>query len=273
MCLKTKIDTDGYAIVKNLLPVETINKLRQDVIDSQNHKGDLLSNPSASWILHDTRVLDTFRDAIYGNHTCGNRVISYFGDGMVSVDREGAGFHKDSQYRNDPNADEWSDYDYNIIRMGIYLQDHTSNSGCLVIREKSHLTHKCDEGKIINMRTGIGDVVLWKLTTTHSANGTVYRGFPSLSINPRINKWVPSIFKTPIPKPRAVVFITMSISNHYLYDYMGYLKTRKYAINRWLNSHWDDDKIKIMNNNMVLVHKPPVSHDDVLSATTDYIGG
>jgi hypothetical protein len=85
--------------------------------------------------------------------------------GRTEVDGPGQhGYRKDNADRKAPNA--------RLARalhrpgFGIYLQDHTTHTGGLNLRDRSHNTVSLTTGRTIYLQSAVGDVVVWRLRTT-----------------------------------------------------------------------------------------------------------
>lgn len=245
---KEEIDQNGWILVKNVFNTDEINKFREDIQQEKDHTGDLLSSKLLSKIVSDKRIIDTIKECL------GSDEIYYYGDSSFSINVVGNGFHKDSRDRGEKNSQEFKDKDYSLLRLGIYLQDHTKHSKGLCLRTASHLSPNLKEGKIENVKSEIGDLVIWKLTTTHSANADVISMIPTISLHPRIARLFPSFMKQKFINPRMAVFMSFGKVDNYASDYIEYLKTRKYAIDRWLSSNYDKEAINEMEKNNVKVY-------------------
>ena len=140
------------------------------------------------------------------------------------------------------------------MRLGVYLQDHSKHSKGLCLRTESHLNQKLNKGKIINVKSEIGDVVIWKLTTTHSANADVISLFPNYSFHPRIARRFPNFLKQKYRKPRIAMFMCFGKQDNYSKEYIEYLKTRKYAVEKWINSDYSKEVLSQMKSQNVTVN-------------------
>ncbi len=247
MSLKEEINKNGWVIAKNIFNSEEINKFRELALKDADHQGDLLSSQFLSDVITDNRLLDIIKECL------GTESLYYFGDSSVSMNVSTSGFHKDSRDRENVNSQEFKDIDYSLLRIGIYLQDHTTHSKGLCLRDKSHLIPQVSKGKIINVKTEAGDVILWKLTTTHSANADILSLFPNLALNPKITKLIPEVFKLKATNPRIALFACFGKEDNYSELYIDYLKTRSYAVKRWEQSTYTDENILKMKKNNVLV--------------------
>lgn len=247
MSLKEEINKNGWVLVKNVFKVEEFNKFREWALNDAQHSGDLLSSKLLSQVITDKRLLDIIKQCL------GTESPFYFGDSSVSINVGNRGFHKDSRDRENIDSQEFKDIDYSLLRIGIYLQDHTKHSKGLSLRDKSHLFPKVSKGKIINVKSEVGDVLIWKLTTTHSANADILSLFPNLDLNPQITKFIPDVFKLKSINPRIAFFACFGIKDKYSEAYIEYLKTRTYAVKRWEASTYTEENILKMKMNNVII--------------------
>jgi hypothetical protein len=242
MTKKEQIDKDGYILIKNVFSTEEVDLLRSKVMHEADHHGDLLSSEKLASVIMDERLLNIFKECL------DSKKLYYLTDSSLSINRAGkGGFHKDSTNRHKKDSKEFTDINYSLLRMGIYLQDHANSSRGLCLREKSHLHQSCNIGKIINVKSEIGDVVIWKLTTTHSANAQVISMFPSTSFHPLIARFVPDFLKQEATSPRLALFMCFGLKDDYSEEYCDYLKTRQYAVDRWIQSNYSKDVISKIN--------------------------
>jgi hypothetical protein len=242
MTKKEQIDKDGYILIKNVFTSEEVDIMRANAVAEEGLQGDLLSSDKLASVMMDERVLNIFKECL------GSEKLYYFSDSNLSLNRPGkGGFHKDSTNRDKKDTEEFTDINYSLLRMGIYLQDHANSSRGLCLREGSHLHQSCSVGKILNVKSEIGDVVIWKLTTTHSANAQVISMFPNTSFHPLIARFVPDFLKQEAANPRAVLFMCFGLKDDYAIEYREYLKTRQYAVDRWEHSNYSEETVAKMN--------------------------
>ena len=247
MTKKEQIDKYGYIVIKNVFTKDEINTFRDYAEQDKDHKGDLLSAKSLSKIITDTRIIDICKAST------GRDNLVYFGDSTLSYNTSLSGFHKDSKDRFIKDSEEFKDKNYSLLRLGIYLQDHSKHSKGLCLREESHLHQGLDKGKILNVKSEIGDVIIWKLTTTHSPNAEIISLFPNYSFHPSLTKRLPDFLKKKSISPRLALFMGFGVEDHYTEDYIEYLKTREYAIKRWEDSNYSQDDIVALEKNNVRV--------------------
>ena len=150
--------------------------------------------------------------------------------------------HKDNPDRFDAMAPDWQSK-YTVLRMGIYLQDYTAQSGGLILRDKSHLYPTRWKGKIINVRSTPRDLIIWNLRTTHSGNAKRLKLLPNVDVNPYVCKVMPDFMFRPSPDERMALFLSYGKDDHHIKRYISYLKTRTYAIDRWEKMNITNDLI------------------------------
>jgi hypothetical protein len=250
MTKKEQLDKYGWILIKNFFTKEEITSYRNSAEKNKNHKGDLLSCKELNKVIYDTRILDILKECL------DSETLYYFGDSSMSYNSEGNGYHKDSRDRKNKNSPEFKDLNYSLLRYGIYLQDHSKHSRGLSLRSKSHLMSSVFKGKKINVETEVGDLVIWKLTTTHSGNAERISFLPKLVFNPYVTRLFPDFIKQKSINPRIVFFVCFGLNDNYSKRYIDYLKNRKYAWERWKNSEYDQKVIDILKNKGVTVYKP-----------------
>jgi len=250
MTKKEHIDKKGWVLYKNVFTPDEIKAIRKKALVNSDNSTDLLSNKLLKDVLLDSRVTDIYAELL------DVKELVYYGDSTFTTNIKGDGFHKDSRVRFNRKSDEWNGKEYSLIRMAIYLQDHSKHSGGISLREGSHFYPDLNKGKIKNIRTEIGDVVLWKMTTTHSANAWIFKWFPNYFLSPRIMRRLPKFLMQSVEKPRIALFVTFGKNDHYMHNLIDYLKTRKCALTRWYNSKYDSTQIEDFKKNNVTVLIP-----------------
>jgi hypothetical protein len=233
---------NGYTIVRNVFTPEEIQNLREGAFASRESRGrasgDLLSNPWLKSILVDGRLVEIAREIL------GRDDIVYYGDSTYTIKPGTVGYHKDNADRSDPNAPDWQGDRYTQIRFGIYLQDHKKHSGGLNVRRGSHNIPSNTGGKTVYLRSGVGDVGVWSLRTSHSAGGVILK-FPRwINPDPARVKWYPKRLHAPRHQDRISLFAALGADDHHAARYIEYLKTRTYMVNIFRASVYDDDTLR-----------------------------
>lgn len=258
---KKKFDKDGYILVRNVFEKYEIEKLREKyqemVISSQERdlvdtvegykghkllKGDLCSFNELeefNYLVFDKRIVSIAKKLI------GDELI-YFGDSNTQSGSVPGGNHKDNRIedRENPDGMDWKG-EYPLIRIAIYLQDADKYSGGVKITPGSH---KIATSRFfspgLNVPSRIGDVVIWKLTTTHSGHAKRLKLFKDFSIHPRLEKFIPSFIENKSFKERISFFIVYGAKSDHLDRYIQYFIkrdiNREYLENSGLNDHIDN---------------------------------
>jgi hypothetical protein len=158
--------------------------------------------------------------------------IVYHGDSTVQFGEGPRGFHKDNADRNDPSGADWSG-EYGVVRVGIYLQDHSVHSGGLKVRLRSHRFVSHHTGRAVNLATRPGDVVFWYLTTSHSGNAVRLRGVRRLCVHPRLERLVPPVLRIPEECERMAFFCSFGAPGPHLDRYIKYQSEREDVQLHW----------------------------------------
>jgi Phytanoyl-CoA dioxygenase (PhyH) len=246
---------NGYAVVKNLLLSDEVERLRETAIEAlgeleglgltstdRGSEGtirastcDLLSVPSLRHVLLDARLLGVI-ERLLGGRPC------YFGDSSVRAGKSGArAWHRDNvdrvRWRGGP---DWRD-PYPLLRCGLYLQDQAHHSGGLALRPGSNRPGRRVPTLPRLVRAGAGDLVAWDLRIVHAGEVVRPRGLPWLALNPRLQTCLPEIMRVPDDRERIVMFMTFGLAGSHLDHYVAYLKTRDYMNKSWINSRFGEE--------------------------------
>ncbi|NNG39483.1 hypothetical protein HJ588_09385 [Flexivirga sp. ID2601S] len=230
---------DGFTIVRNVYSPEEVEELRQACrAGGGASSGDLLARPNLRRVLTDGVMIEIAQKVL------GRDDIVYAGDSSFTINSTGRGWHKDNADRVDPNAPDWRS-PYTQLRFGIYLQDHKFHSGGLNVRVGSHNKPTNQEGKIVSVRSGIGDVGVWSMRITHSANSDLLRFPPFGSTDPATAETAPPKPWKLFPKndERIAVFAALGLDDDHGRRYTDYLKTRTYMVNLWRNGPYTPEAI------------------------------
>lgn len=260
---KARFDKEGYLVIKNVFTPAEIEKFRADCYlqfeedkkkglnydiartKARSLRGDLLSKRLMRKILLDDRIL-TIARTILGPD------IVYFGDSNFQFGVGFRGFHRDNVDREFNVGPDWEG-DYNIIRMGVYMQDHSKFSGGLKIQKGSH---KNAHGQSVIIDSNIGDVAIWSLRTLHSGNAVRLKIFNNLPVN-YFERFVPEFMKVDEAQERVACFFTFGLKGKHLDRYINeYMLKAKPVLENLRNSPWDDDVEKEIQQKKLEVLKP-----------------
>ena len=223
----------GYTLVPGAIQPDRIATWREAALGraQTGELGDLLSDETLAEFVLDDHLLESV------THILGEEPV-YFGDSNVSIlDRVQRGWHKDNADRFDASAPDWHSR-YTIVRVACYLQDHARHSGGVNVRQRSHQRDSRDRGPTRYVASRPGDLVIWNLRTTHSADGVLVRGAPWLGVPPRVASFLPRVLVAPREPRRVALFATFGVPDTHLDRYLQYLMTREYAVETWRHSCW-----------------------------------
>jgi len=228
---------DGYTIVRGAYTRDEVARLREAVYASRGGgPRDLLCNPRLRSVLTDGRMVDVSRQLLDSDD------LWYAGDSSYTINSGQRGFHKDNTDRKDPNGPDWAGR-YTILRFGVYLQDHYWHTGGLNLRAGSHTTTDHSVGRNVYVRTRPGDIAVWSMCITHSGNGALLRFTPWVHPLPR---QVPKLKRWMVAKPdgdRIALFAAIGLDDAHHQRYVDYLRTRKYMVDIWRHSVYDDETL------------------------------
>lgn len=163
------IEEHGFALAKGVFSHEEIATLRDEVnhffrdqgrcYDFGKTQPDAMSRiPSLRRLIVDSRMLDLARAAA-GRDDIQFTFHSDAHQNMLS------GWHTDTQAYF--SREESSPADFEVHKIGIYLQDHTSNKQGLTVVPGSHKERTLRAEAAEALSTGVGDVVIFDVRIFH----------------------------------------------------------------------------------------------------------
>tara|TARA_B100000676_G_scaffold306975_1_gene364368 strand:- start:1705 stop:2613 length:909 start_codon:yes stop_codon:yes gene_type:complete len=244
-----KFRRDGYLVMPGAFSHDEVSAYREHLLAKfeggngpADYSGDLFANPATESFIGDGRLIEVCRDLLGGEPV-------YFGDSSAmyyASDNNVCSFHKDNADRHNPDAPDWSG-DYPIIRFGLYLQDHSRQGGGLMLCAGSHKSvarnRKLEvlneevfgwfSGRTRYVPSGVGDLIVWNLRTTHAGMGRYLRGPIRRPISERTQHLVPSFMQSKLADSRLAMFASFGLAGRHLDRYLRYLKTRTYMVDIW----------------------------------------
>ena len=185
------------------------------------------------YIIFDERVLSCVRTLIGAD-------IVYFQDSTIQIGTGMAGYHKDNKTNNDAEHSDWRS-NYDVIRMGVYFQNTKDFSGGINIKIGSHNHSNYRSGKGINVPLETGDIVFWKLTTTHSGNAKRLKILPSVPLLGRIQRMLPESFFIPEEMQRMALFASYGKPGIHLDSFINYFQLKGDTPTRVNNSNYSNE--------------------------------
>lgn len=232
---KEFFNTNGYCIVKNVFSLDEIKEFRDlahetleldklnkmvtkvttEIKDVYYPKGDLLNKPLNKVLLSD-KILK-IASAILGQEPV------YFRDSTYQIGIGDRGFHRDNVDRIANQGEDWNS-DYDIIRIGVYMQDHDKYSGGLKVIKGSHNGNNI---KRVFVDSKAGDVVVWNLRTFHSGNAARLKIFPNLVLGYRFENLMPAFLLKDSQQERISCFMSFGKEGTHLNRYIEkYMKVK-----------------------------------------------
>ena len=181
MCDIEKYQRDGYVICENIFSSEELDACKEEI------NAYVRDNPSKIVVAEGLNIVD-----FLGRHNLPithklkdlHRVhytlkIIFGGDNYrfcshndIGINRV-VGWHKDklnNQYAKYQIHDIWGnveDEKHEIVKVAVYLQDHSDNNGALQVVPGSHLHRELNHGGSIYLHPKKGDVVIFDQRITH----------------------------------------------------------------------------------------------------------
>jgi len=243
----------GFIVIKSMFPKEYISKIRNEMINlsyKDMSKYEILLNQNIQNILLSDQLVKTIKEIL------GTSNILYYADSSVvnhiNPFQNRNGFHNDARGEDDKIPYE---YEYPIVRAGIYFEDYKNYSGGLKIKEKSHKyfifnfrrtladtvrilkiiftktrynLNSLKLGKSINLELEQGDVVIWNLRTHHCGTSRRLKLFPKICLQPFFERMLPKFLFLPTQykQDRCSIFATFAKDDLSNSNVAGYLKKK-----------------------------------------------
>lgn len=227
-----KLRRHGVLLVRNVLTAQEVRTIRTQVeavvataFRENRHAavdprypatrcigGDLLSMPAlreSEYVMLDSRLVAVAR-CLLGDD------IVYFGDSSIRVGSGGRGFHKDFI---DPVLGPTE----GGLRFVLYLQDHALTSGGLKVRLGSHRFTSRHFGRMLNVPTELGDLVVFYLRCSHTGHNVRLRGLPNLCLHPKLENLVPRPFQIALTEERIGLLWTLAAPGPHIHRYIAWI--------------------------------------------------
>jgi hypothetical protein len=179
MNFKQDLNNQGYFIVKNIFSKGEIDEFRNEIVEYTNNNNtiqnaggltipDFMRHKQLSKIakIKDNKKILKILDEIFDNNY---RFCSHNDIGINRI----VGWHKDKlngEYTRYETIDIWNEYKgekHEIVKVLIYLQDHSKNNDGLKIVPKSHIVKDINTENWVQLNPEIGDVIIFDQRITH----------------------------------------------------------------------------------------------------------
>lgn len=269
--IRARFESQGYLRLPNVFSPGEVEELRERVriadekVAATGRKSDLMSHPELRAIMLDDRILSVAKQLL-GNDCVYFGWSTYFrndpGRPHMHNDAKGAPGNPRIPNDQDPASTDWP-----ILRFGIYLQDHSSHSGGLKVRDHSHrhyllnrqnlrkvlnpfADHGLDgfpTGRLINIPSRPGDLLVFNMRTHHSGHFVRLRAMPNVVFHPGMErlllKSLPTSSFVPEERERNVLFTTFGRPSAQL---DGFIANR--ALRRGNADHWRHTRFHLPEN-------------------------
>jgi hypothetical protein len=231
----------GVVVLKNCVPVASQSELRsllERKLEAARAAGAVLRMdlyPQAEFLLGDilaVRELEPYDSIFFSPEVVrmakgllATDELLYWGDSSVQYGEAARGFHKDNVDRSDGTQDDWS-RPYELVRCGFYLQDHARHSGGLKVRLRSHGYPTHLAGKMADIPTQYGDIVIWNMRLTHSGNNKRIRFAAPIALHPRLEAILPALLSSPEQNRRIAAFCSFGKPGSHVDRYITRMNER-----------------------------------------------
>ena len=172
----------GYTIVRGLFSQERLGAARKAIIDymaanvlPENASGkflpDFIGLPALAEVTalkDDPRLLDILGEIF------GDQPYRFCGHCDIGINRVVSGWHKDilnGAYVSYQKVSPWSTgpagETYQIVKVGLYLEDHSGDDNALQVVPGSHLVERLETVGALRLRPAFGDCVIFDQRITH----------------------------------------------------------------------------------------------------------
>lgn len=177
---KSNITKDGYCIIKNVFTKEEVQQFTNVIINYVNNNKTIKSGggitipdfikipqlKTVADIRNNKTIINVLNEIFNGNNY---RFCSHNDIGINRI----VGWHKDKlngEYAKYETVDIWTklnDETHEIVKVLLYLEDHSNNNDALKVIPGSHLARQIDPKNIQQLKPSIGDVIIFDQRITH----------------------------------------------------------------------------------------------------------
>lgn len=188
---KEKLKNDGYFILKNVFSYDEIKHYRGVILNYIKKNGTIRNSggitipdfikhtelDDISQLKHNEKINEELNDLFDGDY----RFCSHNDIGINRI----VSWHKDKlngHFAKYETQDIWGEYNgekHEIVKVLLYLQDHSNNNDGLKIVPGSHLNKQIEINNVVQLYPDVGDVIIFDQRITH-------RGMDHQVSDPRI---------------------------------------------------------------------------------------
>ena len=182
MNYRKELQEKGYFIIESLFSEEEISSFREEIISYlETNKQKLLKNANGFSIPNFVETKQLSKTASISEETKLHSILEDVFNGNpyrfcqhndIGINRI-VGWHKDKlngEYAKYQSHNIWKSHQgqsHEIVKVLIYLQDHSHNKDGLQVVPRSHLTPKIEAKKKVILQPKLGDVIVFDQRITH----------------------------------------------------------------------------------------------------------
>ena len=182
MDIKEQIQLEGYFIIKNLFSPEEITSFRDEIVEYQTKfESRLLKNAGGVSIPDFVEIPGLVKTAAIRHHPKLAPLLEKVFSGKdyrfcrhndIGINRL-VGWHKDklngdyAKYQSHNIWESFEEESHEIVKVLVYLQDHSNNEDGLKVVPGSHLEPEIEEKGAILLRPTLGDAIVFDQRITH----------------------------------------------------------------------------------------------------------
>ena len=174
--------TDGFVIIPNIFTKEKLEMCREEILNfKKKGKQGIINSGGLSIpdfikyedlkqtisLKEDTKLLEYLDKIFQGKN------YRFCSHNDIGINRT-VGWHKDKlngEYSKFQKTDIWSSLNgekHEIVKVLIYLEDHSNDNNGLKVVPKSHLKREIKPSGWIQLKPKIGDVIIFDQRITHA---------------------------------------------------------------------------------------------------------
>ena len=177
-----ELKSQGYTIVKGLLSKDAIEAARAATLDYFENR-PTLENANGKFLpdfleVEELSAVAALREVPELLHILGEcfdgKPYRFCGHCDIGVNRVVSGWHKDllngnfvHYQKHDPWATLEGGETYQIVKVAIYLEDHSADNSALQVVPGSHLRRDLGTVGAIRLQPALGDVIIFDQRITH----------------------------------------------------------------------------------------------------------
>lgn len=183
---REKIKKYGFIVLENIFTKEKLINCKDKIIDYVN-KNKCIKNCEGLTIPDFIKIPELIDTANLKNNFKLNKILEdilsknyrFCQHNDIGINRQ-VGWHKDKlngHYEQYETIDIWTKYqeeEHEIVKVLIYLEDHSNDDNALKVVPKSHLEREIITDKFIQLKPKLGDIVIFDQRITHRGAESVY---------------------------------------------------------------------------------------------------